>query len=659
MEGIMKNIYSLWVSILLSFMLFPAVALSFTAEEVEQMADIGLRVNLEGTAMVEVKPDDDPSRIKQTRLLDLSGKSLHRIPPWLGEFTNLRLLDLSGNRLMADDLPELFTALQNMPELDVFNLSNNPLFSGSDEPSSSLGSIWQNLPKLGELYLNQIGANGAELGDFSPLTQLSILELRSNRLDSLAEVQGLNALAALRQLDLSDNTISSLNYHVPLQFNHLDLLGLSKNRLGSLAGIDGLHCPALLQLNLSHNQLSDVSALANAGAALANIDLLNLSHNRLTVFKADDYNRLPRLRILDVSHNRISSFQAGGEIESLGKLVISSNSLSKIGFIDMPNLLKWQMLDNNGRISLAEDYDDPFTMTNLIVFDCGDCPVLSEAFRKKQKRAEEKYNKEKVRKRKAEFQGKCLHKTPPYGQQYRDETGMEFMWVPCGCFMMGDIFKEGDNDEQPEHVVCLQGFYLGKYEVTQGQWQKIMGDNPSKSGKGDAYPVDSVSWNDVQEFIGKLNRQSGKEYSLPSEAQWEYAASWRPDGSKARFGNGKDIADPAEMNFDGSKDYKKSYSKVGVYRRKTVPVDSFSPNALGLYNMSGNVYEWCQDRWHNNYKDAPDDGSAWESGDGSYRVIRGGSWLSNPWWLRAAYRFRYWADNCGNIVGFRLLLPVQ
>ncbi len=326
----------------------------------------------------------------------------------------------------------------------------------------------------------------------------------------------------------------------------------------------------------------------------------------------------------------------------------------------MPNLLKWQMLDNDGRISLAEDYDDPFTMTNLVVFDCKGCPeVLSEAFRKKQKRAEEKYNKEKLKKRKAEFQGKCLHKTAPYGQQYRDETGMEFMWVPCGCFMMGDTFKEGDNDEQLEHVVCLQGFYLGKYEVTQAQWQGIMGKNPSEFQKGDDYPVENVSWNDVQEFIGKLNRQSGKEYSLPSEAHWEYAASWRPDGSKARFGNGKDIADPAEINFDGSAGGKKSYSKAGVYRQKTVPMDSFLPNALGLYNMSGNVWEWCQDRWHDDYKDAPDDGSVWESGDSSLRVIRGGSWFSRPWGLRAAFRDRLRADNCDYIVGFRLLLPVQ
>ncbi len=247
----------------------------------------------------------------------------------------------------------------------------------------------------------------------------------------------------------------------------------------------------------------------------------------------------------------------------------------------------------------------------------------------------------------------------PYGREYRDEiTGMEFVWVPPGSFEMGDVLGDDEyNAELPVHRVRLDGFYLAKYAVTQGEWQKIMGSNPSRFKKGDRYPVEQVSWDDVQEFIQKLNRKSGRAYSLPSEAQWEYAA--REGGRKVRFGHGKDSIDPGEANFDGSEEYKKSYSCAGVYREETVPVDSFSPNALGLYNMSGNVYEWCQDRWHSNYEDAPDDGSAWESGDSSFRVIRGGSWLSSPRWLRAASRDGLGAGDCLNIVGFRLLLPVQ
>ncbi len=247
----------------------------------------------------------------------------------------------------------------------------------------------------------------------------------------------------------------------------------------------------------------------------------------------------------------------------------------------------------------------------------------------------------------------------PYGREYRDEiTGMELVWVPPGSFEMGDVLGDRELDnKQPVHRVELDGFYLGKYAVTQDEWQRIMGSNPSDFQKGGRYPVEMVSWDDVQEFIQKLNRKSGRTYSLPSEAQWEYAA--REGGRKVRFGHGKDSIDPSEANFDGSEEYKKSYSRTGVYREETVPVDSFSPNALGLYNMSGNVYEWCQDRWHDDYEDAPDDGSAWESGDSSDRVIRGGCWFSLPEGVRAADRNWGWADICGNDVGFRLLLPVR
>ncbi len=249
--------------------------------------------------------------------------------------------------------------------------------------------------------------------------------------------------------------------------------------------------------------------------------------------------------------------------------------------------------------------------------------------------------------------------SPPYGKEFRDEiTGMEFVWIEGGSFEMGDVLgdhKEDDwmKDSLPVHRVTLQGFYMARYAVTQGQWQKIMGDNPSYFKKGDNYPVENVSWDDTQEFINKLNKQSGRNYSLPSEAQWEYAA--RERGKKVRFGNGKDIIDPAEANFDSSEEYQEWYSRAGEYRESTVPVDSFSPNALGLYNMSGNVWEWCQDIWHDNYEGAPTDGSAWETGgEGSLRLVRGGGWDVYPWWLRAAYRLGYRAVLRGNYLGFRL-----
>ena len=142
-------------------------------------------------------------------------------------------------------------------------------------------------------------------------------------------------------------------------------------------------------------------------------------------------------------------------------------------------------------------------------------------------------------------------------------------------------------------------------------------------------------------------------YRLPTEAEWEYAA--RGGGKKVRFGNGKDVADPKEINFNGEKDYKKPYSLVGEYRRETVPVDSLnSLNALGLHDMSGNVYEWCWD-WYDQkyYAKSPTTNPRGPSA-GSFRVLRGGSWFSDPRYVRAAYRNDYTPDNRFYDIGCRL-----
>ncbi len=258
-------------------------------------------------------------------------------------------------------------------------------------------------------------------------------------------------------------------------------------------------------------------------------------------------------------------------------------------------------------------------------------------------------------------------------REYRDETtGMEFVLVLGGFFHMGDVFGRkkkntwfpiygalccgADNHGIMQHslpvqLVAVKSFYLAKYAVTQGEWEKIMGHNPSFFQKSSRHLVDWVTWHDVQMFISRLNAESGRKYRLPSEAEWEYAA--RESGKKVRFGTGRDTISTDEANYDGS--YSDDYSVEGEYRGETLPVDSFQPNSLGLYNMSGNVREWCQDIWHDNYQGMPKDGTAWETaGDSSRRVVRGGCWCADPLRLSTVCREHRKAGNKYYCLGFRL-----
>ena len=249
---------------------------------------------------------------------------------------------------------------------------------------------------------------------------------------------------------------------------------------------------------------------------------------------------------------------------------------------------------------------------------------------------------------------------PPLLESITDPaTGMEFVLVKGGCYQMDEAMGAPGRSKKPVHEVCVDDFYMGKYEATQGEWRKIMGTDPSKFKNGDRYPVESVSWNDVTEdFLPKLNRRSGKSYRLPTEAEWEYAA--REGGKKVRFGNGKDIADPRQINFDGRVKNKESYSRAGVYREKTTKVGSFAPNSLGLYDMSGNVWEWCSDWYGENYYASSPRNNPQGPGPGSdsCRVYRGGGWLSSPWSVRAAFRNYYSPDFSYDSLGFRLVLSV-
>jgi len=216
-------------------------------------------------------------------------------------------------------------------------------------------------------------------------------------------------------------------------------------------------------------------------------------------------------------------------------------------------------------------------------------------------------------------------------------TGMEFVWVPGGCFNMGS--NHGDSDEKPVHNVCLDGFWMGKYEVTQGQWQKIMGNNPSSFKKGNDFPVESVSWKDANAFIKRLNSRTGNTFSLPSEAQWEYSA--RSGGKNQKYSGGDDVNRFAwyTSNSGGS----------------THKVGTKTSNDLGIYDMSGNVWEWCQDIYAKDAYKKHSSKNPIYAQSGSDRVRRGGSWFNSPANVRCASRYRNTPDNRYSFLGFRLL----
>jgi formylglycine-generating enzyme required for sulfatase activity len=236
--------------------------------------------------------------------------------------------------------------------------------------------------------------------------------------------------------------------------------------------------------------------------------------------------------------------------------------------------------------------------------------------------------------------------------------------IPGGAFWMGspDHEKERLNSESPRHSVTVAPFYMSKFPITQAQWRAVaalpqvnspLDPDPSQF-KGANLPVEQVSWYDTVEFFARLNQKTGKDYRLPSEAEWEYACR---AGTTTPFHFGETIT-PEIVNYNGNYTY--GAAAKGEYRGKTTPVGSFQvANAFGLYDMHGNVWEWCADTWHENYLNAPTDGSIWLSSDDSYRVLRGGSWGSIPGDCRSANRYRSNPGDGGYYIGFRVVCSVE
>lgn len=244
--------------------------------------------------------------------------------------------------------------------------------------------------------------------------------------------------------------------------------------------------------------------------------------------------------------------------------------------------------------------------------------------------------------------------------------------IPGGTFQMGDTRGEGSSDELPVRSVTVSSFLMGKYEVTQSQWQAVMGTNPSYFSDCPNCPVEQVSWYDAVTFCNALSDLEGKQrvyvingdnvtanwiangYRLPTEAEWEYAAGGGAI-NRTRFGNGRDILDASDANFDATLQYKEPYSTEGIYRRKTVIIGSFMPNRLGLYDMSGNVWEWCWDWWFHTYPSQSEINPKGASSVGDSRIRRGGSFYRSPYTCRVPYRGLANPTSVSDDLGFRVV----
>ncbi|MBD2664146.1 serine/threonine protein kinase [Richelia sinica FACHB-800] len=262
---------------------------------------------------------------------------------------------------------------------------------------------------------------------------------------------------------------------------------------------------------------------------------------------------------------------------------------------------------------------------------------------------------------KTDSRGSIISKSNSSARYYEEDLGngviLEMVDIPGGTFMMGSPETEEGRvyNESPQHQVTVPSFFMGKYQLTQAQYQAVIGSNPSYFKGDDSTsltnhrPVEQVSWDDAVKFCQRLSQKTGKTYRLPSEAEWEYACRAE---TTTPFYFGESITTDL-VNYDGNSTYKDA--PKGLYRNQTTFVGTFPPNAFGLYDMHGNVWEWCQDTWHDNYINAPRNGSAWISPSETRRILRGGSWYNNPENCRSAYRYYNVAGFNHNLHGFRVV----
>ena len=263
----------------------------------------------------------------------------------------------------------------------------------------------------------------------------------------------------------------------------------------------------------------------------------------------------------------------------------------------------------------------------------------------------------------------------------------EMVVVPSGSFRMGDIAGGGESSERPVHGVTIaEAFAVGRYEVTVGQFREFVDATSYRTGTGcnlwsgsaweidrskswqdpgfnqtDQHPVGCMNWEDAEAYTIWLSRKTDKSYRLLSEAEWEYA---QRAGAAALWSHGNDATSICRYGNTRDDTYRSiTDDTAGALcddgSITKAPVGSYQPNEFGLYDMTGNVYEWTQDCWNDSYSGAPIDGTSWMSGDCSHHTLRGGSWPSSPWGLRSAFRRNFETENRSNNFGFRVARPLS
>jgi eukaryotic-like serine/threonine-protein kinase len=230
-----------------------------------------------------------------------------------------------------------------------------------------------------------------------------------------------------------------------------------------------------------------------------------------------------------------------------------------------------------------------------------------------------------------------------YREYLNDEVSLDMIYIPAGSFMMGapDDEEGSENFERPQHLVTLSAFHMSRFPITQAQYQSVMMDFHKSKFIGHNLPVDNISWEQANNFCQQLSQKCGRDYTLPSESQWEYACR---AGTTTPFYFGRTINTDV-VNYDGNNNYGNRVKGFNIYRQKTTEVGQFPPNSFGLSDMHGNIWEWCEDNSHPNYINAPTDGTPWvNKEDLNSHILRGGFWYNAAHDCRSAARSGYRED---------------